>query len=74
MEKILVENPNRFVIFPIEHNDIWEFYKKAEQVFWTAENPELTIFATGHILYYALLAAKNLDAIGKCIILAIKQF
>ena len=28
MEKILTENPGRFVIFPIEHNDIWEYYKQ----------------------------------------------
>ena len=42
MEKILIENPNRFVIFPIEHNDIWEFYKKHQAAFWTAEEVDLT--------------------------------
>jgi ribonucleoside-diphosphate reductase beta chain len=42
MEKILVENPNRFVIFPIEHNDIWEFYKQHQSAFWTAEEVDLT--------------------------------
>ena len=42
MEKILVENPNRFVIFPIEHNDIWEFYKSHQAAFWTAEEVDLT--------------------------------
>ena len=42
MEKILVENPNRFVIFPIEHNDIWEFYKMHQAAFWTAEEVDLT--------------------------------
>ena len=42
MEKILVENPNRFVIFPIEHNDIWEFYKAHQAAFWTAEEVDLT--------------------------------
>jgi ribonucleoside-diphosphate reductase beta chain len=41
MEKILEENRNRFVLFPIQHEDIWEFYKKAEQVFWTAEEIDL---------------------------------
>ena len=30
-------NPNRFVLFPIEHPVLWEFYKKAEASFWTAE-------------------------------------
>ena len=42
MEKILEENKNRFVLFPIQHHDIWEFYKKAEQVFWTAEEIDLS--------------------------------
>jgi len=42
MEKILVENPGRFVIFPIEHNDIWEFYKQHQAAFWTAEEVDLT--------------------------------
>ena len=41
-EKILKENPNRFVIFPIEHNDIWEFYKQHQAAFWTAEEVDLT--------------------------------
>lgn len=39
---ILSENPNRFVIFPIKHPDIWEFYKKAESSFWTAEEIDLS--------------------------------
>jgi ribonucleoside-diphosphate reductase beta chain len=42
MEKILVENPSRFVIFPIEHNDIWEYYKQHQAAFWTAEEVDLT--------------------------------
>lgn len=41
MEPILSENPNRFVLFPIEHNDIWDIYKKAEASFWTAEEIDL---------------------------------
>ena len=40
-EPILRENPNRFVLFPIEHNDIWDIYKKAEASFWTAEEIDL---------------------------------
>lgn len=31
------------------------------QDFWIAENPQVTIFATGYMLYYALLAAKQLE-------------
>ncbi|MBM3164571.1 MAG: ribonucleotide-diphosphate reductase subunit beta [Bacteroidetes bacterium] len=42
MEPILRENKNRFVLFPIEHNDIWSFYKKAEASFWTAEEIDLS--------------------------------
>ncbi len=40
-EPILTENPNRFVLFPIEHDDIWNFYKKSEASFWTAEEIDL---------------------------------
>ncbi|MBT4958831.1 MAG: ribonucleoside-diphosphate reductase, partial [Flavobacteriaceae bacterium] len=32
----------RFVIFPIEHHDIWEWYKKCEASFWTAEEIDLS--------------------------------
>jgi ribonucleoside-diphosphate reductase beta chain len=28
-------------LFPIEHHDIWDYYKKAQQVFWTAEEIDL---------------------------------
>lgn len=41
-EPILTENPNRFVLFPIEHDDIWAMYKKAEASFWTAEEIDLS--------------------------------
>ena len=41
-EPILVENKDRFVLFPIQHHDIWEFYKKAEASFWTAEEIDLS--------------------------------
>ncbi|MBT5505970.1 MAG: ribonucleoside-diphosphate reductase [Flammeovirgaceae bacterium] len=40
-EPILKENNNRFVLFPIEHDDIWSYYKKAEASFWTAEEIDL---------------------------------
>jgi ribonucleoside-diphosphate reductase beta chain len=42
MEKILKENPNRFVIFPIVYHDIWDFYKKHQSAFWTAEEVDLS--------------------------------
>ena len=40
-EPILQENKNRFVIFPIQHSDIWQWYKKQEASFWTAEEIDL---------------------------------
>ncbi|KRO89622.1 MAG: ribonucleotide-diphosphate reductase subunit beta [Bacteroidetes bacterium] len=42
VEPILQENKKRFVIFPIEHHDIWEWYKKCEASFWTAEEIDLS--------------------------------
>jgi ribonucleoside-diphosphate reductase beta chain len=41
MESILLENKDRFVLFPIKHKEIWEMYKKAEASFWTAEEIDL---------------------------------
>lgn len=40
-EPILVDNPNRFVIFPIQHHDLWEWYKKQQACIWTAEEIDL---------------------------------
>ena len=42
VEPILQENADRFVLFPIEHDDIWQYYKKAEASFWTAEEIDLS--------------------------------
>lgn len=41
LEPILVPNKDRFVIFPIKHHDIWDWYKKQEASFWTAEEVDL---------------------------------
>ena len=40
-EPILTENKDRFVLFPIQHTDIWEWYKKQQACFWTAEEIDL---------------------------------
>ena len=40
-EPILEENKNRFVLFPIQYPNVWEFYKKAQASFWTAEEIDL---------------------------------
>ena len=42
-EILLKENPNRFVLFPIQYPKIWEAYKKAEASFWTAEEIDFSI-------------------------------
>lgn len=41
VEPILAKNNDRFVLFPIQHDDIWQFYKKSEASFWTAEEIDL---------------------------------
>ena len=41
MEPLLEPNPDRFCAFPIKYHDIWEYYKKAEASFWTAEEIDL---------------------------------
>jgi ribonucleoside-diphosphate reductase beta chain len=41
VEPILVENNDRFVLFPIKHQEIWKMYKQAEASFWTAEEIDL---------------------------------
>ncbi len=41
-EPILKENKDRFVLFPIQKDDIWKFYKRAEASFWTAEEIDLS--------------------------------
>jgi ribonucleoside-diphosphate reductase subunit M2 len=40
-EPLLDENPDRFCMFPVKYQAIWEMYKKAEASFWTAEEVDL---------------------------------
>jgi len=42
MEPILQPNPDRFVIYPIVHNDLWAEFKRQEASFWTAEEIDLS--------------------------------
>ena len=42
MEPILRPNPERFVIYPIVHSDLWQEFKRQEASFWTAEEIDLT--------------------------------
>ena len=41
-EPILTPDQNRFVMFPIKHNDIWEMYQKQVDCFWRPEEIDLT--------------------------------
>jgi len=41
-EMLLTPNPNRFVIFPIQHADIWKMYKDHVSVFWRPEELDLS--------------------------------
>lgn len=41
-EPILIENKDRFVLFPIQYQDIWDSYKKTLGSFWTTNEVSLT--------------------------------
>merc|ERR1712066_1223521 len=41
-DALLVDNPRRWVMFPIQHPEGWEMYKKHEASFWTAEEIDLS--------------------------------
>jgi len=41
VEDILKPNPDRFVMYPIHYNDIWEFYKTHFATLWSAEEIDL---------------------------------
>lgn len=41
-ERILQESDNRFVLFPIQYDEIWNMYKKAQASFWTTEEIDLS--------------------------------
>lgn len=41
-EYLLQENPERFVIKPIQYQDFWDMYKQHKKAFWVAEEVDLT--------------------------------
>jgi len=41
-DPLLTEDDSRFVMFPIEYDDIWAMYKKQVDCFWRTEEIELT--------------------------------
>jgi ribonucleoside-diphosphate reductase subunit M2 len=42
LEPLLAPDDNRFVMFPIQHQDIWQMYKKQVDCFWRAEEIDLS--------------------------------
>lgn len=42
VEPLLKTNPDRFVIFPIKHMDMWQMYKTHERMFWTEDEIDLS--------------------------------
>jgi len=41
-DPLLMDNPRRWVMFPIQFPEVWEMYKKHEASFWTAEEVDLS--------------------------------
>ena len=41
-EPLLTENPNRYVMFPLQDQEIWQHYKKMEDCFWRTEEIDLS--------------------------------
>jgi ribonucleoside-diphosphate reductase subunit M2 len=41
-DPLLMDNPQRWVMFPIQYPEVWEMYKKHEASFWTAEEIDLS--------------------------------
>ena len=42
VDPLLVPNTRRFVVFPIQHADLWAMYKQAVASFWTVEEVDLS--------------------------------
>lgn len=42
IEQLLAEDPNRYVMFPIQDQSIWSMYKKQVDCFWRAEEVDLS--------------------------------
>ena len=42
VEPLLRVNENRLVMFPIQHTDVWDLYKKSIDSFWKAEDIDLS--------------------------------
>jgi ribonucleoside-diphosphate reductase subunit M2 len=41
-DNILIPDENRYVMFPIKHDDVWQMYKRQVDCFWRAEEVDLS--------------------------------
>ena len=41
-DDILIPDENRYVMFPIKHDDVWQMYKRQVDCFWRAEEVDLS--------------------------------
>ena len=42
IEPLLQEHGNRYVLFPVEYEDVYEMYKKATDSFWRVDEVDLS--------------------------------
>jgi len=42
VEPLLKQDDSRFVMFPIQHDDVWKMYKKQVDCFWVAQEVDLS--------------------------------
>ena len=42
VEPLLQSDENRFVMFPIQHHDVWDLYKRSVDSFWKVEDVDLS--------------------------------
>jgi len=45
-EKLLTPDENRYVMFPIQYNDVWEMYKRKMECSWGVEEVIFSIHLT----------------------------
>lgn len=71
-EPILAQDASRFVLYPIQHDELWAMYKLAQASFWTAEEidlsgdlPDLVKLTDGerHFLFHVLAFFAAADGI-----------
>lgn len=59
-ESILMEQSQRFCMFPIKYPQLWEMYKKAEASFWTGYHIIICILRFGELYFFCFCASSVL--------------